>query len=224
MRNEVAAATFTTYARTQGRTQPPSATSARCLSQICQQIRHEFLPLFQQCLVYPLINIRDAKDYIKTFLKFSDTGAYASLFGSLRIELGSSASVDRPETNVLPLFRLLLLAPKLHATFFAVHLITAEGTPDFVSDLTKLLRIMKTGNKMVHEHILGGSFHSIMLSLPITVTNVPCLRLLLKQGLRTGCASDAEFIEAMSFGHMKELKVILCRKESKAECDSAEAM
>jgi hypothetical protein len=211
MRNENDAASFVTYTYKPGRTYSSHTTGNQGLSQVCRQVRLEFLPLFQQRAVYSRVNIQDLGLYLKTFFDLGNIHLYATLYGSIQVDLHSLAGSTQQSVDLLPLFKMLLVAPRLQATFAAAHVVSIDGPPPFLEDMCKLLRIMKrVDDKTMRHHILR-LLKSIELSLPVTKEYVPHLVVKQWPGKKIGWADDRRFLEASGMGNMKQLEVTLHR-------------
>lgn len=148
----------------------PQTSGYRGLTQLCRQVRQEFLPIYQTRTVYVEIDVYDVNRFVDTFYHLDDLQSLVHCRGSIEISLdreeneahlGSSDHVD-----LLPLLRLLIMAPYLHARLVATTYILDGGVPEFIHDLGTLLRIPKIEKIEMRQHLLDSMQRLILTPLP----------------------------------------------------------
>ncbi|KAH7383988.1 hypothetical protein BKA66DRAFT_570173 [Pyrenochaeta sp. MPI-SDFR-AT-0127] len=148
----------------------PQTSGYRGLTQLCRQVRHEFLPIYQKRTVYVEIDVHDAARFVNTFYGLNDLQALGRASGSIEISFDREAPGDHVDksnqVDLLPLLRLLVMAPHLHARFIATTYISGNGVPIFIHDLGILLRIPKVERDEIRKHLFHSIQRLILAPLP----------------------------------------------------------
>ncbi|KAF1849030.1 uncharacterized protein K460DRAFT_404280 [Cucurbitaria berberidis CBS 394.84] len=154
----------------------PQTLGYRGLTQTCRQVRREFLPLYNKRNVYVEIDIRDITRFVNTFYHPKDLERLKKTSGSIEISLDREMTNPRvdlsDELDLLPLLRLLIKVPHLHARLVATTYIHEDGVPRFIHDLGTLFRLVKTDKKMLY-HILHSMQRLVLKPLPSREPEAP---------------------------------------------------
>jgi hypothetical protein len=141
----------------------PKVLGHRGLTHVSRLIRHEFLTIYNTRFIYVEIDIRDIYHFITTFFDLHDRQSLIKLTGTIEVSLDRGTSGLPTKIDLLPLMKLMVLAPNLQARFVTISYIRRTGMPDFVyptgirpyvHDLCRLLRRTKIERPDMRESIL----------------------------------------------------------------------
>lgn len=146
MHNEDAAKALNTVTHLPGALCNRATFSYRSLSQACRQVRQEFLP-------------RDSYSI----------DVLVSLRGHLEIDLESGHDAPIRDGNVLPLFKVVLKARNLDATWLRAD--QGVSTLDYFVDLWLMLQLAQTAffldrqDKLSYKRFRGNAARSMLLTV-----------------------------------------------------------
>ncbi|KAF1934974.1 hypothetical protein EJ02DRAFT_460776 [Clathrospora elynae] len=188
----------------------PQAYSYRGLVHVSRQVREEFFPLYQTRIVYVEIDVRDVARFVDTFYDLENAQALAQATGSIEISLDRNPrpfDADVKEVDLLPLLRLLILAPNVHARFVATKFIREEGMPQIIHDLGILLRMPKVVKVGMRHHLLYTINRLVLSPLPSPKLDapVPELRILLS----SEASPRAELIRVTGLSNLQAVSVVM---------------